>query len=314
MNTRPLNNLDIRAHWSELDTFQSMQTLFLVLNLVIGCRKGYQALEVISVLRWLSERHSEWKVPLFVGKLDFKGAFGSLSHPSLETALQRCGVHEKYVLAIMGEIFDNKVSFKFLGIAWDHVLLLNGVAQGDPASPLLFTATVDRLLRPLVDKWKRMGRGLQLDLDDGSTVHLPLLAWMDDVYVLAPSPDELQSLIREICLATAPAGLKLQPEKCMWSTNMDSCTAELSVQGLPLQRVPSSAGLEVLGTLVCLNGDTGPELDARVTKAWRAFWANAPFLLNPTVHPHRRLKLLESIVTPCVLWGAGAFTATAQQL
>ena len=158
-----------------------------------------------------------------------------------------------------------------------------------------------------------MGRGLQLDLDDGSTVHLPLLAWMDDVYVLASSPDELQSMIREICLATAPAGLKLQPDKCMWSTNVGSCTAELSVQGLPLQRVPSSEGLEILGTLVCLNGDNGPELDARVTKAWRAFWANAP-LLNPRVHPHRRLKLLESIVTPCVLWGAGALTATAQQL
>ena len=136
------------------------------------------------------------------------------------------------------------------------MLLLNGVAQGDPASPLLFTATVDRLLRPLVDKWKRLGRGLQLDLDDGSTVHLPLLPWMDDVYVLASSPDELQSMIREICLATAPACLKLQPEKCMWSTNVDSCAAELSVQGLPLQRVPSSEGLEVLGTLVCRIGCT----------------------------------------------------------
>ena len=64
----------------------------------------------------------------------------------------------------MREIYDNKVSFKFLDITSDHVFLLNGVAQGDPASPLLFTATVDRLLRPLVDKWKRFGRGLQLDL------------------------------------------------------------------------------------------------------------------------------------------------------
>ena len=178
----------------------------------------------------------------------------------------------------MKEICDNNVSFKFLDIASDLVLLLSGVAQGDPASPLLFTATVDRLFRPLVDRWKRPGRGLQLDLDDGSSVHLPILAWMDDVYVLASSPEELQGMIREICLATAPAGLKLQPEKCTWATNVDSCTAELSVQGLPLQRVPSSEGLEVLGTPVCLNGDTGPEFDARVTKAWRAYWANAPLL------------------------------------
>ena len=37
----------------------------------MGCRRGYQALEVISILRWLSQRHSEWRVPLFVGKLDF---------------------------------------------------------------------------------------------------------------------------------------------------------------------------------------------------------------------------------------------------
>ena len=71
----------------------------------MGCRRGYRALEVISIPRWLSEGHSEWKVPLLVGKLDFKGAFGALSQPSLETTLQRCGVREDYILAIMGEIY-----------------------------------------------------------------------------------------------------------------------------------------------------------------------------------------------------------------
>ena len=114
-------------------------------------------------------------MPLFVGKLDSKGAFDALSHPSLETMWGP----GKYALAIKRKICDNKVSFKFLDIASDHVLLLNGVAQGDPASPLIFTATVDRLFRPLVDKWKRLGRGLQLDLDDGSTVHLRTTPGLD---------------------------------------------------------------------------------------------------------------------------------------
>ena len=66
-----------------------------------------------------------------LGNLTFKGASDALSHPSLETALQRCGVQEGYILAIMREIYDSKVSFKFLDIASDPVLL----AQGDPASP-----------------------------------------------------------------------------------------------------------------------------------------------------------------------------------
>ena len=47
----------------------------------MGCRRGYQALEVISILRWLSERHSEWKMPFYVGKPDFKESFRCAQPP-----------------------------------------------------------------------------------------------------------------------------------------------------------------------------------------------------------------------------------------
>ena len=39
----------------------------------MGCRRGFQALEVISILRWLSERHSEWKMPFLSGNSILRG-------------------------------------------------------------------------------------------------------------------------------------------------------------------------------------------------------------------------------------------------
>ena len=111
-------------------------------------------------------------------------------------------------------------------------------------------------------------------------------------------------MVRDICNACEPAGLSLQPAKCTWATTVPDCTAVISARGQVLKRISHEGGLEVLGTLVSFSGDHSLEHNSRIGKAWRAFWANSPLLLNPRVGVYRRLALLDS-VGPSPLWGAG---------
>ena len=149
--------------------------------------------------------------------------------------------------------------------------------------------------------------GLTLSSDDveGPGYHMPLLAWMDDLYVFCTSAEETIRMVRDICNACEPAGLTLQPARCTWATIVPDCTATISARGHVLKRVAPEEGLEVLGTLVSFSGDHSLEHNSRIGKAWRAFWANSSLLLNPRVGVYRRLSLLNSVVGPSPLWGAG---------
>ena len=192
-------------------------------------------------------------------------------------------------------------------------MALSGVPQG---SPLYFSSTVDRLLRPLIAKWKTNGVGFTMRSDETSDppVHMPLLAWMDDFYLFANSAEEAQQMVRDICMVCEPAGPCLQPTKCTWGTTASDCAQDIIVRGETLRRLSPDGGLEVLGMLVSFSGDANLEHNSRIAKAWRALWANSPLLLNPRVGVYRRLALLNSVVAPSPLWGVGGAIHSNRQV
>ena len=125
----------------------------------LGCRKGHQALELIHAVRLLCERHREWDKKLCMCKLDSRKAFDSLTHIALERTLRDTGTHENLTLAILREIIQVQVAFVFQDSLSLPVPILNGARQGDPASPLFFSATVERLLAKCVARWLREKTG-----------------------------------------------------------------------------------------------------------------------------------------------------------
>ena len=133
---------------------------------------------------------------------------------------------------------------------------------------------------------------------------------MNDICLFASDPGDLQKMLREVVATVRPAGLLLQPSKCQWSTNDSGCDANVSVLGRTLIKAPAYPGLEILGTLVAPNADTTAEHDARLAKTWRAYWANHGLLLNRRISPLRRVRLLNSVVSPTALWAVGGFTHT----
>ena len=254
-------------------------------------------------------------LPLYCIKLDVRKAFDSLSHPALQKTLTDSGVPDDLVSAAFRELLGVELYLKYGDIVSEKVLSLIGVPQGDPGSLLYFASTIDRFLRPLIVRWKAAGVGLTLSSDDvdGEGTHMPLLAWMDDFYLFSTSPEEATRMVRDICNNCEPAGLRLQPAKCTWITTVSDCDAVVIARGQTLTRLGHEEGLEVLGTLVSFSGGHSLEHNSRIGKAWRAFWAHSSLLLNPRVGVYRRLSLLNSVVGPSPMWGAGGAIHSKRQ-
>ena len=272
----------------------------------LGCRCGYQASEVVFSLRQIIEKCREWRKPVFVAKLDFRKAFDSLSHAAIETTLTQAGVDKHLVLAYVREILNIKISFSLNGLDSEWVNFRTGLLQGDPASPLLFTATLNRLLEPLFQRWQREKKGFKLNRK-----LISLFAWMDDLYIVSDLKDDLQTMIRQVCQVTRMAGLLLQPAKCHWSTNCpDDEHFTLTAAGRLIPRVSAKDSLNVLGTQISLSGDPNVEWAHRLSKTWKAYWANHQMLLNQNIAPLRRVRLWYSCVAPVFLWGMATLTCS----
>ena len=76
------------------------------------------------------------------------------------TKLSDAGVPEEYILAVLRELLGVQLSLRYGDVVSHKIMALIGVPQGDPESPLYFSSIVDRLLRPLIAKWKTNGVGL----------------------------------------------------------------------------------------------------------------------------------------------------------
>ena len=57
----------------------------------MGCRKKFQAVELIQAVRLVIERAKEWQLPVFVAKLDFRKAYDSLSHAAIGATYSQTG-------------------------------------------------------------------------------------------------------------------------------------------------------------------------------------------------------------------------------
>ena len=112
-------------------------------------------------------------------------------------------------------------------------------------------------------------------------------------------------------------GLQLHPTKCKAQTNRTDWTRRGNVElteGFSLHILPEGESLEVLGTMLPLEDVTPVEIQHRVAMGWRKFWAMQKMLLNKDVSLPCRLKLFDTSVGACVLYGSNSWTPRAAEI
>ena len=86
------------------------------------------------------------------------------------------------------------------------------------------------------------------------------VSFADDTTVLAKSRQSLISMLRQIRVVFAEAGLKLNAGKCKVQTIARVRTTDLKVDDMVMPIMPVSEGFKILGTQFTLLGRTSVEL------------------------------------------------------
>lgn len=106
--------------------------------------------------------------------LDFKKAYDSVSHYALIAILHHLKFPKKLVTLIQNLISKSSAQIIINGELTEAFLILRGVKQGDPLSPLLFTLVIELLARC------ELAAELEAHLPKINGVRLGILMFADD--------------------------------------------------------------------------------------------------------------------------------------
>jgi hypothetical protein len=147
-----------------------------------GFRPGFGCEDHLFSIVLLAEKASEFQLPIWVAAIDFQKAFDTVDHRGIWSALSKMGVPLVYIrtLALMyrdqsGEIITDKVSKRFK--------IRRGTKQGDPLSPKIFNAVLEKVLHDPQNQWRSKGWGVQVGADESS--RLCNLRFADDLLLVA---------------------------------------------------------------------------------------------------------------------------------
>ena len=105
-----------------------------------GFRKDRSTVQQILTLRLIAEEVTERQGKLYNCFIDFQKAFDSVWHQGLWAVLNNMMVPEKLVTTIKALYEHSQVAVRSGETIGDWVKMTVGSRQGDPLSPLLFTA------------------------------------------------------------------------------------------------------------------------------------------------------------------------------
>ena len=255
----------------------------------------------------------EHQSPLWVAVVDFKKAFDCVNHASLWGALQEQGVSPLYIQLLQrlylnqnGEVQCDRVSKKFA--------INRGSKQGDPISPALFNAVLEKAMRRLKLKWQRLGYGIKITgCDDAALLNL---RFADDVLLTGTSLEEVRSMLADMCTEMTRVGLEVHWGKTkIMSNGMDteSDLRQTLVKGVTVEVLDPAASTLYLGRSLCLTEVHNTEIVHRIARAWAKFSVFRPELTDKNYSLFSRLRLFHSVVTPTVLYGCGSWAMTRER-
>ncbi|KAG8184378.1 hypothetical protein JTE90_006781 [Oedothorax gibbosus] len=178
---------------------------------------------------------------LCLAQIDLANAFGSVPHAAIDTALLAAGAGEDFTQLVHDLYAGTSTSFIAGDGTTDLMDVRNGVRQGCPLSGPLFNMAIDPLVRAIQESTTQ----------DDDTYNI--LAFADDLLLIAKSQEELQTLLDLLPPITKRLGLLVNPAKCR-SIHLSGITPRghrptpFNIGGQPLEIIPDHIPASFLGT------------------------------------------------------------------
>ena len=137
-------------------------------------------------------------------------AFGSIPHSALLTTLSHMGF-PKTLIDMIGNVYTNATTEVLTPLGkTPPIPIYSGVKQGCPLSAILFNLSLELILRKCSAKAMTSQRGPLKH----HGIAISVLAYADDLVIMARSPESLQLLLDAVSSAVDVLSLKFCPDKC----------------------------------------------------------------------------------------------------
>ena len=257
-----------------------------------GFRSGFSTIDHIQVISQLQEKADEYKIPLCFAFVDYEKEFDSIEFNPLFEALENQAVEAAYI-TLLQYLYNGATSTLKLHRESDKINLQTGVRQGDNISPKLFTAC---LQDAIINKINWEGKGINIDGE-----HLSHLIFADDIVLVAKSPEELESMLTDIHLASKPVGLSMNLNKTKVMLNETTITSTVTVDGNVIEKVDKYV---YLGKTMTQAGDLLPEIKRHIALGWAAFSKVANIMKSRKARMKIKRKIHNEYVLPVMVYGS----------
>jgi hypothetical protein len=253
-----------------------------------GFRRSFSTNDHLLVINQIVEKYTEFQKNLHIAFIDYSKAFDSVEICHVLNALVTQNIPSKYV-RLIEHIYESSSASVLIENLGEKFNLDRGVKQGDPMSPKLFNAALESVFKSL--EWDDVGIKI-------GNKKLSNLRFADDVVLFSESKSELLQMVEELQSASKKVGLELNMTKTKIINNSNEDNYLLN--GFKIEVIED---YKYLGQIISFKNRQSKEVDARVSAAWKSFWALKKFLLSELPIYHKR-KLMDSIILPILTYGA----------
>ena len=297
---RPITISSAMLKWLAQLLLRRTQHLLKPLCTLQWCSKGRQSVEMLLAIRKLARMARDWGTPFIIVKLDVKKAFDSASQCSMSDLItthigQQGHPWEARVWLSLLHATEMNVEFGGETIQIDQA---NGVRQGGPDSPVVFSALIGEALQQTAAKATTKQRTPDPRLPPPPHY---TAGYMDDVYVWGETPEHVQEIISILEKILAEHGLYINHLKTCAISNKEA--HQIQIAGHSVTTCGPDHPIMVLGSPVSFAGGPAHLMAEMSTRARKAFYANRKTLCAKTKLASR-LKAHNAIVREAALWGA----------
>lgn len=264
-----------------------------------GFRSGFSVMDHLHVVKQVIEKYKEYNLPLYCSFVDYNKAFDSLEHDMIWQALMEQNVENKYI-RIIKNVYTKSSARIWLEKLGGLIQIERGVRQGDPLSPKLFSATLERVFRQL--NWDNIG----IVINGSRLTHL---RFADDVVLFSETPSVLQEMLEELVRESAKVGLTMNADKTKLLTNSEK--VEIKVMNKTIEYQDEYI---YLGQVISTENLHEKEINRRLANSWKRYWSLKEVMKNEEFSIKLKRKLYESCVLPVLTYGCQTWALTNTQL
>ncbi len=207
-----------------------------------GFRRGRDATMAVAVVRHVLDETKRTNKRCTVAFLDLQKAYDSVNRQKMWESMRLVGMGCK-MEALLREMYEDEVIVQVDGEEVGSFASTSGVRQGCILSPLAFNVVLDRAVEAV---WTQM-TGVKLRGPNGEVEEVKIVAYADDMAVMANNKKELRHNLQKLERALATVGLTISVEKTKVMTIVpkvikQEMTAESYARGCERRRLGRSEG------------------------------------------------------------------------